>query len=253
MRRLRHGNRSNRTHTSTVRPDDPPPAAGNAGVRGVIQTEALVAKLNTTWQDLLRAERYAPLGESNALRALQPLPSIGITGATTGRLVVRGSRPDGFQVMLDGAPIYNAHPVFGLFDAFNADALHTVGRYYGVAPATIAAPPGGTLSFRTLTGSQTSQRTTLHASSTAGSATVEGPWGGGRGSYLVSARRSYLNRVSWLGKDQLIEQGLDVNRPRGPLPPEAIHELGDLVSTPLAPSTGFYDVHVNAYNERPYR
>ena len=216
----------------------------------VVQTEALVAGLDTTWQHLLRAERYAPLGESNALRALQPLPSIGVTGAITGGLVVRGSRPDGFQVMLDGAPIYNAHHVFGLFDAFNADALHTVGLYYGVAPATIAAPPGGTLSFRTRTGSQTSQRTTLHASSTAGSVTVEGPWDDGRGSYLVSARRSYLNRVSWLGNDQLIEQGLDVDRPRDALPPNAIRELGDLVTRPLAPRAGFYDVHVNVYNEQ---
>ena len=217
----------------------------------VVQTEALIAGLDTTWQDLLRAERYAPLGESNALRALQPLPSVGITGAITGGLVVRGSRPDGFQVMLDGAPIYNAHHVFGLFDAFNADALQTVGLYYGVAPATIAAPPGGTLSFRTRTGSQTSQRTTLHASSTAVSATIEGPWGDGRGSYLVSARRSYLNRASWLGNDQLIEQGLDVDRPREALPPEAIRELAGPVSRPLEPSAGFYDVHVNAYNERP--
>lgn len=216
----------------------------------VVQTEALIAGLDTTWNDLLRAERYAPLGESNALRALQPLPSIGITGAITGGLVVRGSRPDGFQVMLDGAPIYNAHHVFGLFDAFNANALQTVGLYYGVAPATIAAPPGGTLSFRTRTGSQTSRRTTLHVSSTAGSATVEGPWDDGRGSYLVSARRSYLNRVSWLGNDQLIEQGLDVDRPRADLPPEAIRELGDRVTEPLEPDAGFYDVHVNAYHER---
>lgn len=216
----------------------------------IVQTRALIAGLDTTWYDMLRAERYAPLGEANAMRALQPLPSIGITGAITGGLVVRGSRPDGFQVMLDGASIYNAHHVFGLFDAFNADALKTVGLYYGVAPATYAAPPGGTLSFRTRTGSQASRRTTLHASSTAISGTAEGPWDGGRGSYLVSARRSYLNNVSWMGNDELIEQGLDVDRPTAPLPAEAIRDVGDLISRPLEPDASFYDVHVNASNER---
>jgi len=217
----------------------------------VVQTEALIAGLDTTWNDLLRAERYAPLGEANVLRALQPLPSVGVTGALTGGLVVRGSRPDGFRVLLDGAPIYNAHHLFGMFDAFNADALQTVGLFYDVAPATYAAPPGGTLAFRTRTGSQKDVRTTIHASNTAASGTVEVPWDDGRGSVLVSARGSTLNLVDILDNDELIEQGLDVDRPREPLPADAVREIGTRTTRPLNPSGSFFDVHVNAYNERP--
>jgi len=215
----------------------------------VVQTRAIVAELDTSWWGVLRAERYAPLGEANVMRALQPLPSIGITGAITSGLVVRGSRPDGFQVMLDGAPIYNAHHLFGLFDAFNADALQTVGLFYGIAPATYAAPPGGTLAFQTRTGSQASIRTTLHASSTALSGTVEGPWGGGRGSYLISARRSYLDIVDWMGNDALVAQGLDVDRPTEPLPGDAIGRVGERTTRALDPDASFYDVHLKAYDE----
>ncbi|PEN13507.1 hypothetical protein CRI94_09330 [Longibacter salinarum] len=216
----------------------------------IVQTKSIVAGLDTTWQDLVRAERYAPLGESNVLRALQPLPSIGTSGAITGGLVVRGSRPDGFRVLLDGAPVYNAHHLFGMYDAFNADALQTVALFYDVAPATYAAPPGGTLAFRTRTGSQTDVRTTLNASTSAVSGTVEVPWDQGRGSVLVSARRSTLDALEWFDNERLIEIGLDVDRPREPLPSEALGEIGARTRRSLDPSASFYDVHINAHNER---
>ena len=209
----------------------------------LVSSAVLQARLDTTWTGLIRAGRYAPLGESSAMRALQPLPSVWTTAALSGGLVVRGTPPDGFDVRLDGAPIYNHSHLFGMFDAFNAEALQTVALYYGVAPATLQAPPGGTLSFRTRGGSQSRTGVTLRASTTAVSGTVEGPIAGGRGSYLVSARRSYLGALDWAGNADLVAQGLDVDRRREPLPPNAVRAVGERVTESLEPDASFYDVH----------
>ena len=127
-------------------------------------------------------------------------------------------------------PIYNQSHLFGLFDAFNAEALQTVGFYYGVAPAEYQAPPGGTLAFRTRPGARTEAHVTAEASPTAVSGTVEGPLADGRGSWLVSARHSYLDALPWLGSDDLVAQGLDVGRPTSALPGRTVDETLDVVA-----------------------
>jgi hypothetical protein len=210
----------------------------------VVQSLSLQSDLDTTWQSLLQPERFAPLGESSLVSSVQTLPSVSLTPVLSGGLNVRGSRDDGFHVLLDGMSIYNQTHLFGLFDAFNAEALQTVGFFYGVAPADYPAPPGGTMAFQTRTGSQSEFRASAGASSTAVSATVEGPLAGGQGSWLVSARHSTLG-IGWLGNDDLISTGLDVDRPREPLP-GAADELEELLFLPDPPSARFFDVHATA-------
>ncbi len=179
----------------------------------VINSTVLDAELDTTWHHLIRPGLFSPLGESSVFRSLQSLPSVSLSTAFSQGLNVRGSKADGFQVLLDGIPIYNQSHFFGLFDAFNEDALQTVGFYYGVTPAHFQAPPGGTLSFVTRTGSQTEYRWQAGVSNTALKGTAEGPLWDGRGSWLLSGRHSYLNAVDWFNNASLIEQGLDVDRP----------------------------------------
>jgi len=210
----------------------------------VVQSLSLQSDLDTTWRALLRPERYVPLGESSVLRSLQTLPSVSITPALSGGLTVRGSRDDGFHVLLDGMSIYNQNHLFGLFDAFNAEALQTVGFYYGVAPADYPAPPGGTIAFHTRTGSQTGVHAAAEVSPTAVSGTVEGPLADGQGSWLVSARHSILN-VGWWGNDDLIAEGLGVDRSTAPLP-GAAQDLEAQLLLPGAPSARFFDVHGTA-------
>jgi hypothetical protein len=212
-----------------------------------VRSHALHSDLDTTWQELIRPEQAAALGEASVLRALQPLPAVGLTPALAEGLSVRGSRADGFHVLLDGISIYNQHHLFGLFDAFNAEALQAVGFYYGVAPADYPGPPGGTLAFRTRTGAQTGLRAAAEASPTAVSATAEGPLVDGQGSWLVSVRRSILG-LGGVGNDALIAQGLGVDRATEPLPPDT-RALADLTFEPEPPSARFFDVHAKGLLE----
>lgn len=212
------------------------------GPEVVVNSSILDTDVDTTWQNLIQPALAAPFGEQSVLRALQPLPAVSISGAFSDGLNVRGSRADGFQVLLDGAPIYNQSHFFGLFDAFNEDALQTVAFYYGIAPATFSAPPGGTLSFVTRPGSQRGLRQQVGVSSAATRATAEGPLLGGRGSWLVSGRHSYLNQVSWFNNDRLVAHGLDIDRP------SRVVSTGDAGPTMLSiqqaePSVRFFDLH----------
>jgi hypothetical protein len=230
----------------TIRLTPQPAEAPEVVVSGSLRR----SDIDTTWQALVRPGLTTPFGEASIIRALQPLPAVSLTGALANGLNVRGSRSDGFLVLLDGMPIYNQSHLFGTFDAFNAEALQRVGFFYGVAPADLSAPPGGTLSFMTRTGAQTGVQASVGLSNTALRGTVEGPLGGGRGSVLVAGRHSYMNAVSWLGSETLIAQGLSVDPQTSPLPGPAI-ELEDRILRADPPSARFYDLHGKAYYETP--
>ena len=206
------------------------------------------SSLDTTWQTLVQPALTTPFGEASVIRALQPLPAVGVTGALANGLNVRGSRADGFHVLLDGMPIYNSAHLFGAFDAFHPEALQRVGLFYDVAPADLPSPPGGTLALTTHTGAQTRWRATAGASNTAVRGLIEGPLDGGRSSVLVAGRRAYLNTMSWLGSEALIAQGLDLNPSTSPLPDNAV-DLGERLVTAGPPTAHFHDVHGKVYHE----
>ncbi|MFT5143094.1 MAG: hypothetical protein ACI80V_001500 [Rhodothermales bacterium] len=203
----------------------------------VVSGTILHSDLDTTWQHLLSPGVLAPLGESSVLRSLASLPSVSLSAALSDGMVVRGSKSDGFQILLDGLPIYSQTHMFGLFDAFNEDALQAVAFYYGIAPASYQAPPGGTVSFLTRTGSQEQVSGSIGASNTSVRGTMEGPLGGGRGSWLVSGRLSYLSNLDWFGNDDLIAQGLDIGRET------SIDNLGRRPFEVLSGDASYYDLH----------
>jgi len=218
------------------------------GQEVVVSSSVFDADLDTTWYHLIRPGLSAPLGESNVLRTLDYLPSVSLSTGFTQGINVRGSRADGFQVQLDGVRIFNQNHFFGLFDAFNEDALQTVGFYYSVAPAYFQAPPGGTLALATRTGSQTGFRKSLGVSNTAYKGTFEGPLAGGRGSWLISGRHSYLNAVDWFNNARLIEQGLDVGRATS-TPPGILPGIDGKTLFPGEASARFFDLHGKLYFE----
>jgi len=190
------------------------------------------------------------LGETNTLKSLQNLPAITQGTALSDGLNVRGSPADGFQVLLDGVTIYSQTHMFGLFDNFNADALKTSGLFYDVTPANYQAPSGGTLSLINKTGSLQEHKYQAGISNTSFRATIEGPIRKGRSSFLLSGRLSYLDQVDWFQNSDLVQWGLDVNRPR------QISGGGDFsnfqrgILKPQDNDARFGDVHLKFYSEQ---
>lgn len=220
------------------------------GQEVLVNSTFLHTDLDTTWHHLIQGMNAMPFGESSVLRSLQPLPAVALNTAFSEGLNVRGSKADGFQVLLDGAPIYNQNHFFGMFDVFNNDALQTVGFFYDIAPASYFAPPGGTISFITRPGSVQSFKSTIGFSNAAVRATVEGPIARGKSSWLVSGRYSYIDKVNWFNNERLIGVGLDTIRSISDLPNNAA-DLDEFTIFPGNTSALFYDVHSKLTHETP--
>lgn len=189
---------------------DPEPFGGK---EILIQGVNFYTAADTVMNGMIKVGAFSPLGESNAVRSLQTLPSVSMSSAVNDGINIRGSASDGFQVLLDGQTVYHQSHLFGLLDAMNPDVLKTSGFYYDITPAQFQAPLGGTLSLITRTGSINDVKGSAGFSNTATKATLEGPIVKGKSSWLLSGRVSHLDEINWFNNQNLIEYGLDVNRP----------------------------------------
>ncbi|MGD8427923.1 MAG: TonB-dependent receptor [Balneolaceae bacterium] len=198
--------------------------------------------------DLIDIGTFSPMGETNTLRALQALPSVSLAPAMSDGLHVRGSPTDGFQVLVDNITIYNQSHLFGLVDSFNADVLQRSGFFYDIAPAQYQAPPGGTLSLYTKTGSLHKLSATIGITNSSARLTLEGPIKQGSSSWLISGRRSYMDTINWFNNSEMVKWGLDVDRQREVLDDGLIDFQSKLI-TPGKTDASFFDLHAKAYFE----
>jgi len=201
---------------------------------------------DTLLAGMIDAGQFSPLGESNSIRALQSHPSVSKGTALSNGINVRGSTPDGFLVLLDGMSIFNQSHLFGLLDSFNAEAIQSSGYHFGVIPANIETPTGGTLNLITRTGSRSEFRNRVGVSNTSVNGTFEGPLGN-RSSWLLSARASYMDQIAWFNNADLIQWGLDIDRPKRIASDDP--DFTDLVLQPGAASAQFIDLHGKMYHE----
>ena len=75
------------------------------------------------------------LGETDIFRTLQLLPGVSGTNDASSGLFIRGGTPDENLVLLDGMTVYHVDHFFGVFSAFNADAIKDVRLFKGGFPA----------------------------------------------------------------------------------------------------------------------
>jgi len=220
-----------------------------------ISKEVIVTGVNDFGQSVLSRRSVeinsgSILGESNTLKSLQVLPAVAQTAALSNNINVRGSSADGFQVLLDGVTIYSHTHMFGLFDNFNADALRTSGLFYDITPANYQAPSGGTLALINKTGSLNDHRVRAGISNSSVKATVEGPVKKGNSSFLISGRWSYLDQVDWFQNSDLVQWGLDVNRPRQITDSQNFTNVQTGIIDPQKNDAQFGDIHAKFYTEQ---
>ncbi len=132
------------------------------------------------------------LGEVDIFRSLQLLPGISGVGDGKAGLYIRGGTPDQNMVILDGMTVYHADHFFGMFSAFNADAIKDVQVYTGGFPAKY----GGRLSsIVELTGKWGGdyRQMSLGLNLLSANFSYETPFWNDKGSWLISARRAYTD------------------------------------------------------------
>jgi hypothetical protein len=133
------------------------------------------------------------LAEADVLRAVQTLPSVAAASDFSSALYVRGGSPDQNLITLDGVPLFNPYHLGGVFGSVDPDAVASVDMLPGAFPARIGDRLSGVVDIRTRDGGRDQVRGTGGIGLISSRAGVDGPLPGGRGSYLFSARRTYLD------------------------------------------------------------
>ena len=140
-------------------------------------------------------------GENDVMRALQLLPGVKSESDASSSFQVRGGTAAQNLILYDHAPVYNVGHLAGLFSAFNDDALGSATLYKGLLPAQYGGASSAVLD---LTG-RTGNKHDLHGGASIGllsaKGTIEGPIVKDKTSFLVTARRTYLDAFLKLTDD----------------------------------------------------
>ncbi len=132
-------------------------------------------------------------GEADIIKAIQLMP--GIKGGSEGSsgLYVRGGGPDQNLILLDGAPVYNASHLFGFFSIFNSDAINHVQLLKGGFPARYGGRLSSVLDVTMKEGNMKKYKVEGSLGLLASKIGIEGPLKKDKASFMVCARRTYLD------------------------------------------------------------
>ena len=135
----------------------------------------------------------AMLGEKDVLKALQLMPGVQSGGEGTSGLYVRGGGPDQNLIILDDATVYNASHLFGFVSLFNGDAIKNIELFKGGFPARYGGRLSSVLDISMRDGRKDTLSGDVGIGLISSRMMLEGPIVKDKASFLVSARRSYID------------------------------------------------------------
>lgn len=132
-------------------------------------------------------------GEKDILKVITLLPGIKSAGEGNTGFYVRGGASDQNLILLDEANVYNASHLFGFFSTFNSDAIKDISLYKGGIPAEYGGRLSSVLDIKMNEGNNKNFTVQGGLGLIASRIKVEGPIVKNKGSFMVSARRTYLD------------------------------------------------------------
>jgi hypothetical protein len=166
----------------------------------VVKTQMGVEKLD------MREINAIPvlMGERDVIKTLQLIPGIKSAGEGNGGFYVRGGSADQNLILLDEAPVYNASHLLGFFSVFNSDAIKNVTIYKGGMPAEYGGRLSSVLDIKMNDGNNQKFGVSGGIGLISSRLNVEGPIVKDKGSFTISARRSYADIFLKLSSDSSI-------------------------------------------------
>ncbi|WP_246001586.1 TonB-dependent receptor plug domain-containing protein [Mucilaginibacter gracilis] len=144
-------------------------------------------------------------GEKDILKTITLMPGVKSGGEGNTGFYVRGGASDQNLILLDEAPVYNASHLFGFFSTFNSDAIKDVTLYKGGMPAEYGGRLSSVLDVKMYDGNAKGFTVQGGLGLIASRLKVEGPIDGGKGSFMVSARRTYIDLFLKASSDSSIK------------------------------------------------
>jgi CarboxypepD_reg-like domain/TonB-dependent Receptor Plug Domain len=135
----------------------------------------------------------ALLGEVDLVRSIQLLPGVTTVGEGASGFNVRGGNIDQNLILLDEAPVYNSSHLFGFFSVFNPDAVKDVKLIKGGVPAQYGGRLSSILDVRLKEGNSKKTEVNGGIGTIFSRLSYERPFAKDRGSFIVAARRSYID------------------------------------------------------------
>ncbi|HVV54454.1 MAG TPA: TonB-dependent receptor, partial [Mucilaginibacter sp.] len=133
------------------------------------------------------------LGEKDILKTLSLLPGVKSAGEGNTGFYVRGGGADQNLILLDEATVYNASHFFGFFSTFNSDAVKDVTLYKGGMPAEYGGRLSSVLDIKMNEGNNKDYTVQGGLGLIASRIKIEGPIVKDKGSFMISARRTYID------------------------------------------------------------
>jgi hypothetical protein len=176
--------------------------------RNVIEIEEIVVQAHTKHPSMNRGGlcQLTPsqiekipmiLGESDILKAYQMMPGVQTAIQGTSGMVVRGSDPGQNLILLDGVPVYNASHLFGLFSVFDPEAIKSSSLLKGTFPARYGGRVSSVMDIRMKEGNNQEFKGVVSIGLISSKILLEGPISKGKTSFMVSARTTYLDIISY--------------------------------------------------------
>ena len=132
-------------------------------------------------------------GERDILKSIQLLPGIQSGGEGSAGFFVRGGSADQNLILLDEAVVYNASHLFGFFSVFNSDAIKNIDIHKGSMPANYGGRLASVLDITMKDGNNQKYSVEGGIGLIASRITFQGPIKKDVGSFIVSARRTYID------------------------------------------------------------
>ncbi|MEO5599738.1 MAG: TonB-dependent receptor [Cyclobacteriaceae bacterium] len=153
----------------------------------------------------------ALFGEIDIIKNIQMLPGVISAGEGTSSFFVRGGSADQNLILIDEAPVYDPSHLFGLFSVFNADVIKDSELYKGGIPARFGGRLSSILDVRTKDGNNKNNEVTGGLGTMASRIAVQGPIVKDKSSFIVSARRSYVDVILKAANQNNLVHFYDVN------------------------------------------
>jgi hypothetical protein len=135
-------------------------------------------------------------GEVDLIKIVQLIPGVKNAGEGNTGLYIRGGGPDQNLVLLDEAVVYNAAHLLGFFSVFNSDAVKTVDLHKGGMPAQFGGRLASVLDIGMKEGNNQKYKVDGGIGLIASRLTIQGPIKKDTSSFIVSARRTYIDVVT---------------------------------------------------------
>jgi hypothetical protein len=184
-----------------------------ATVLGAVKTEARPIARDAfeqrpsvgTVQITSRAAEGVPrFGEADIIRVVQLLPGVEARNDFSTGLNVRGGESDQNLILIDGFPIYNPFHLGGLFSTFIDPTVGDVTLLTGGFPARYGGRLSAVLDVHSAEEVRPGLHGTAEVSLLASTGAFNGALNGGKGSWMIAARRTYADKfISAISTNEL--------------------------------------------------